>query len=470
MNNENNYQPRRNSDASYGSNGDYRQKRPRISTPANRNERASFNPNFYKENRPYRASTRVENGENSSENGNYNSYKNENRDYNRPQREGNYGNSYGQRPSYNREGSGNSYQRPYNRDNNGGYQPRPYNRDENSEQRSYGNSHNRGGYNSDNRSSYGDRNQQRSGNNYGNRPHYNSYNRNDNQQGGFRRNNNQGSGGFRPNYGEKFQRSNDGYNPNNKYSQKKQIEYKKQFVDLSQPMRLNKYLANSSTCSRREADEFIAAGVVSVNGTVVTELGTKIIPATDKVLFHDQLVTLEKKVYVLLNKPKNCVTTSDDPQERLTVLDLVKEACSERIYPVGRLDRNTTGVILLTNDGDLTSKLTHPKYDKKKIYQVKLDRDLPQEDLQKLLDGIVLEDGEMKADDVSYIKEDDFRTIGIEIHSGKNRIVRRMFEHLNYRIGSLDRVYFAGLTKKNLPRGKWRYLSESEVNMLKMSN
>ncbi|MDR2684637.1 MAG: rRNA pseudouridine synthase, partial [Prevotellaceae bacterium] len=363
-----------------------------------------------------------------------------------------------------REGSNSGQQRPYSREGNNSGQ-RFYNREGNGN-RNYNNNYNRGeNYNSENRPerhSFSDRNQQQhSGNSYGNRNFSSNYNRNNN-------NDNQGSG-FRQNYGEKFSRS-DNYDPNNKYSQKKQIEYKKQFVDLSKPMRLNKFLANSSTCSRREADEFITAGVVSVNGNVVTELGTKIIPASDKVHFHDQLVTLEKKVYVLLNKPKNCVTTSDDPQERLTVLDLVKNACTERIYPVGRLDRNTTGVILLTNDGDLTSKLTHPKYDKKKIYQVKLDRDLPQSDMQQILNGVTLEDGEMKADDISYIKENDYRTVGIEIHSGKNRIVRRIFEHLNYRIVSLDRVYFAGLTKKNLPRGKWRFLSEPEVNMLKMSN
>ncbi|MGL5732035.1 MAG: pseudouridine synthase, partial [Bacteroidales bacterium] len=174
------------------------------------------------------------------------------------------------------------------------------------------------------------------------------------------------------------------------------------------------------------------------------------------------------KVYVLLNKPKDCVTTSDDPQERLTVLDLVKNACTERIYPVGRLDRNTTGVLLLTNDGDLASKLTHPKYDKKKVYHVWLDKDVEMEDIKQIASGIELEDGEIHADAISYADEDDAKQIGIEIHSGKNRIVRRIFEHLGYRVLKLDRVMFAGLTKKNLPRGRWRYLTQDEVNMLKM--
>lgn len=248
------------------------------------------------------------------------------------------------------------------------------------------------------------------------------------------------------------------------------IKYSKSFVDTSKPIRLNKFIANSNICSRREADEFIKAGVVSVNGQIVTELGVKIIPDKDKVHFHDQLVSMDKKVYILLNKPKNVITTADDPKERMTVLDLVKGACSERIYPVGRLDRNTTGVLLLTNDGDLTSKLTHPKYEKKKIYHVRLDRPFEQQDMEAMQNGLVLEDGEIKADDISYVKDDDKKQVGIEIHSGRNRIVRRMFEHLKYNVVALDRVYFAGLTKKNLTRGRWRHLSENEVNFLKMNS
>ena len=494
MSNENNFQPNGNSDDSNGNgnnngngNGNdngQRANRQRFVRPRD----TSFNPNFYRENRAYKPSLRDENGNYNPENRSYNregnNYNSERpqRNYNnynsdRPQRS--YNNNREDRPqrsynNYNREDRpqrsyDNNSERPqrnYNNYNNGDRPQRSYNNynnynREDRPQRSYDNNWERpqrnynqeGGYqqrgNYNNQNSFGNRN-------YGNRQ--NSGNGNRYQNGDRRPNYNNQEGGFRKNYGEKFNRD-ENYNPNAKYSQRKQFEYKQQFIDYSKPMRLNKFLANSSTCSRREADEFIVAGVVKVNDKVVTELGTKIIPATDKVHFHDQLVGLEKKVYILLNKPKNCVTTSEDPQERLTVLDLVKNACSERIYPVGRLDRNTTGVMLLTNDGDLTSKLTHPKHDKKKIYQIGLDKDFAQEDMQKLLDGIMLEDGEMKADDVSYVKEDNLKTIGIEIHSGKNRVVRRMFEHLGYKIYRLDRVYFAGLTKKNLARGKWRYLS-----------
>ena len=247
---------------------------------------------------------------------------------------------------------------------------------------------------------------------------------------------------------------------------KKRIEYQEENVDPNEPLRLNKYLANAGICSRREADEYIQSGVVSVNGEVVTELGTKVL-RSDEVKFHDQIVTLEKKVYVLLNKPKGFVTTSDDPQQRNTVMDLVKDACPERIYPVGRLDRNTTGVLLLTNDGDMASKLTHPKFLKKKVYHVFLDKNVAVEDLQKIAEGIELEDGEIHADAVEYADERDKSQVGIEIHSGKNRIVRRIFEALGYRVIRLDRVLFAGLTKKNLRRGDWRFLTEREVEMLR---
>lgn len=257
------------------------------------------------------------------------------------------------------------------------------------------------------------------------------------------------------------------YDPNAKYSTKKQLEYRKQVVDLTKPVRLNKFLANAGICSRREADEFIQAGVISVNGEIVTELGTKVMHA-DKILFHNQPVRSERKVYLLLNKPKDCVTTAEDTHARTTVLDLVKNACSERIYPVGRLDRNTTGVILLTNDGDLASKLTHPKYDKKKIYHVALDKPLVAEHYEAILGGVVLEDGKIAADSLEFVKDGDFKQVGIEIHSGQNRVVRRIFEKLGYRVVRLDRVYFAGLTKKSLPRGKYRFLNEREVNMLKM--
>ena len=248
---------------------------------------------------------------------------------------------------------------------------------------------------------------------------------------------------------------------------KKRIEYAENNIDPTQPLRLNKFLANAGVCSRREADDFIEAGVVTVNGEVVTELGTKIL-RTDEVRFHDQPVTLEKKVYVLLNKPKDYVTTTDDPQQRKVVMDLVKDACPERIYPVGRLDRNTTGVLLLTNDGDLASKLTHPKFLKKKVYHVFLDKNVTAYDMQQIADGISLDDGEIKADAIEYASPTDKKQVGIEIHSGKNRIVRRIFESLGYHVTKLDRVQFAGLTKKNLRRGDWRFLTEKEVDMLRM--
>ena len=294
------------------------------------------------------------------------------------------------------------------------------------------------------------------------------------QQGGYRpRNNYNNGGGYqqRGGYGQRpqggFRKRTADYDPNAKYSMKKRIEYKEQNYDPNEPLRLNKFLANAGVCSRREADEFIQAGVVTVNGEVVTELGTKVL-RSDVVRFHDEPVTLEKKVYVLLNKPKDYVTTSDDPQQRKTVMDLVKNACPERIYPVGRLDRNTTGVLLLTNDGDLASKLTHPKYLKKKIYHVYLDRNVTAHDLQRIAEGVILDDGEIKADDIQYADPVDKKQVGIEIHSGKNRIVRRIFESLGYKVTKLDRVQFAGLTKKNLKRGDWRYLTEDEVDRLRM--
>ena len=226
-------------------------------------------------------------------------------------------------------------------------------------------------------------------------------------------------------------------------------------------------MANAGICSRREADKDIEAGLVTVNGQVVTELGTKVL-RTDEVKFHDQTVSMEDKIYVVLNKPKDYVTTSDDPEKRKTVMDLVKNACPERIYPIGRLDRNTTGVLLLTNDGDMASKLMHPKFLKKKIYHVHLNRAVTEEDMKQILDGVELEDGVMKADAVEYASESDKKQVGIEIHSGKNRIVRRIFEHQGYRVVKLDRVYFAGLTKKNLRRGQWRFLTPQEVSMLRM--
>ena len=225
-------------------------------------------------------------------------------------------------------------------------------------------------------------------------------------------------------------------------------------------------MANAGVCSRREADDFIQAGVITVNGEVVTTLGAKINP-TDKVMFHDQLIRRERKVYILLNKPKNTVTTTDDPQERQTVLDIVRNACTERIYPVGRLDRNTTGVLLLTNDGDLAARLTHPKFGKKKVYAATIDKDLTEEDYNLIMQGVEL-DGDIVVPDALEFTKDDRRHIGLEIHSGQNRVVRRMFEKVGYKVMQLDRVSFAGLTKKNVQRGKYRFLTPKEVAMLQM--
>ena len=257
------------------------------------------------------------------------------------------------------------------------------------------------------------------------------------------------------------------YDPNAKYSAKKRAAYREAMIDPNAPLRLNKFLSNAGVCSRREADNYIEAGLVTVNGVVVTELGTKVSPSDD-VRFNNERINPERKVYVLLNKPKDCVTTVDDPQERKTVLDCLRGIGKERIYPVGRLDRNTTGVLLLTNDGDMAAKLTHPKFMKKKIYHVTCDKNVAMSDMDLLVNGIELEDGHVYADEVTYVNDADRSQIGIEIHSGKNRIVRRMLEHLGYRVNKLDRVLFAGLTKKNLRRGDWRYLTDKEVNMLRM--
>ena len=351
----------------------------------------------------------------------------------------------GYRPRYNQDGE--QQHGGYQPRQQGGYRPR-YNQDGEQQQGGYqprqqGGYQQRGGYGQRQQGGY----QQRGG--YG-------------QQGGY-----QQRGGYGQQGGYQQRQRTPGYDPNAKYSMKKRIEYKEENYDPNEPLRLNKFLANAGICSRREADEFIQAGVVTVNGEVVTELGTKI-KRTDEIKFHDQPVTLEKKVYVLLNKPKDCVTTSDDPQQRKTVMDLVKNVCPERIYPVGRLDRNTTGVLLLTNDGDLASKLTHPKFLKKKVYHVYLDKNVTAHDMQQIAQGIELEDGEIHADAIEYASDTDKSQVGIEIHSGKNRIVRRIFEHLGYRVVKLDRVQFAGLTKKNLRRGDWRFLTEKEVEMLRM--
>ena len=405
----------------YNNNGD-RPQRPRFNPNSeDGGDQRSYRPrtNYNREGgeqRPYTPRPRFNNGEEGGER------------------------QYRPRTNYNREGG---EQRPYT--------PRPrFNSGEGGEQRSYTPRPRTGGYNQGGDRPY--------------RPRTGGYNQGGDRPYRPRTGGYQGGGYNRP-----YRPRTADYNPNAKYSLKKQIEYKDILTDPNEPIRLNKFLANAGICSRREADEFITAGVVSVNGEVVTELGTKI-KRTDEVKFHDEPVSIERKTYILLNKPKDCVTTSDDPQERKTVMDFVKGACKERIYPVGRLDRNTTGVLLLTNDGDLASKLTHPKYLKKKIYHVYCDKNVTKADLDQIAAGVTLDDGEIHADAISYASETDKSQVGIEIHSGKNRIVRRIFESLGYKVIKLDRVYFAGLTKKGLRRGDWRYLTEQEVNMLRMGS
>jgi len=432
------YRPRTNSYNREGGDRPYRPSYNRYNNNGDRPQRPRFNPNSEDggDQRSYRPRT------------NYNREGGEQRPYSpRPRFNSGEGGErqYRPRTNYNREGG---EQRPYTpRPRIGGYNreggeqrpysPRPrFNSGEGGEQRSYTPRPRIGGYNQGGDRPY--------------RPRTGGYS----QGGGYNR-------PYRPRTAD--------YNPNAKYSLKKQIEYKDILTDPNEPIRLNKFLANAGICSRREADEFITAGVVSVNGEVVTELGTKI-KRTDEVKFHDEPVSIERKTYILLNKPKDCVTTSDDPQERKTVMDFVKDACKERIYPVGRLDRNTTGVLLLTNDGDLASKLTHPKYLKKKIYHVYCDKNVTKADLDRIAAGVTLDDGEIHADAISYASDTDKSQVGIEIHSGKNRIVRRIFESLGYKVIKLDRVYFAGLTKKGLRRGDWRYLTEQEVNMLRMGS
>lgn len=406
--------------------------------------RNNYNNNYNDENR----------GGYRNNNYNNNRYNNSNSDY-RPRRQ--YNNNYeGGETNGNYVADRNrQYGGGYNRQNNqneGGY--RRYNNHNNNSYRRFdnegGNNGERqeGGYRSYNRQGGNQNNRRNGGNSYGNQNRQGRYNNN-----GRARYNESGM----PRGGKSF------------VPRPRPVEYEQEIPDPETQIRLNKFMANAGICSRREADEFIQQGLVKVNGVVVTELGTKI-SHSDTVEYDEKLVALERKTYILLNKPKDCVTTVDDPNGRMTVMDLVKGACTERIYPVGRLDRNTTGVLLLTNDGELASKLTHPKYVKKKIYHVWTDKDITEDDMQRIADGIELEDGPIHADAISYATETDRNQAGIEIHSGRNRIVRRIFEHLGYHVTKLDRVYFAGLTKKNLTRGRWRYLTQEEVNYLKMGS
>ena len=397
--------PRREAD-----NEEQREFRPRV---ANKEKRSSYNPHFTSDNRlrpEYEErKPRAERGERSG------------RSFNRPER--------GERTerSFNRPERGERSERSFNRSERGERTERNFNRSERGErtERSF------------NRPERGERTER-------------SFNRPERGERTERRGDAKGGAkrGFASKRDEK-PRSYPKYNPNR----------------VTGEIRLNRFISQSGVCSRREADEFILAGVVTVNGQVVTELGTKILP-TDEVRFNDEKLQGEKHVYIVLNKPKGYVTSLEDPHADKTVMDLLRDACSERVYPVGRLDKNSLGLLLITNDGDVTRQLTHPSYRKKKIYEVTLDKPLTRADMETLTEGITLEDGDIFADEVAYASEDK-KTVGVEIHSGRNRIVRRMFEHLGYTVQKLDRVYYAGLTKKNLKRGEWRFLTKDEVMRLK---
>ncbi|MBR6362481.1 MAG: pseudouridine synthase [Bacteroidales bacterium] len=385
-----------------------------------------------------------------------------NRNYGDNQERRSYGDrsqrSYGDRPR--RNYGDNQERRSYGDRQQRSYGDRP--------QRSYGDNQERRSYGDRQQRSYGDRPQRPYGDNdrrsYGEgRPRRNF---GDNRQGGR-------PAGRKPGFAAKRQapRKDEGIS---KMLARKPIISDMQFSDndtvkapIKEEIRLNKFIANSGVCSRREADQLIQAGVVTVNGEVVTELGTKVNILKDEVKFNGETLKGEEKVYIIMNKPKGYVTTASDPHAEKTVMDLLK-GCTARVFPVGRLDKSTTGVLMFTNDGDIAEKLTHPSYDKKKIYQVILDRPVAQEDFNKILAGVELSDGPVAADELEYIDSEDHKKIGIEIHSGKNRIVRRIFESLGYDVKALDRVYFAGLTKKGLKKGEWRFLTEGESNILKM--
>ena len=379
--------------------------------------------------------------------------------------------SYGSRPSF----GGNSENR-YSADNSGrrSYGDRPRNSAHNPESRSYGSRPRISADNSERRS-FGERprNSADKSRSFGERKSFadkkRSFDRKPGSRPGLK-----GFGGRKRSYGDmNYFRNEDESGISRMINRRPQIDsgtYSDNdmvMTPIKEEVRLNKFIANSGICSRREADNFILAGVVTVNGEVVTELGTKININTDDVRFNGERLKGESKVYIVMNKPKGYVTTASDPHADKTVMDLLKK-CPSRVFPVGRLDKNTTGVLMFTNDGEIAEKLTHPSYDKKKIYQVSLDSKLKQEDFDKIMSGVELSDGIIAADALEYIEDDDHRKLGIEIHSGKNRIVRRIFESLGYEVKALDRVYFAGLTKKGIKRGDWRYLTEGETNLLKM--
>ena len=404
-----------------GSTGGDRPRRPRISN----GERRSFDGE-----RPRRSYSDNSNGERKS-------YGND-----RPRRS--FGENNSERKSY-----GTGERRSYGYGND---RPRRSFGENNGERRPYGENQERRTYGSDRpRRSFGDRPHRPAGNGGFRNSAKKSYNRKDLNY--FR---NEDESGINRMISRRPQAEDHAFSDNDMVK-----------APVKEEIRLNKYIANSGVCSRREADNFILAGVVTVNGEVVTELGTKVNIYTDDIRFNGERLKGEEKVYIVMNKPKGYVTTASDPHADKTVMDLLK-GCGARVFPVGRLDKNTTGVLMFTNDGEIAERLTHPSYDKKKIYQVSLDNKLKREDYEKILSGVELTDGVIAADELEYIEEDDHRKLGIEIHSGKNRIVRRIFESLGYEVKALDRVYFAGLTKKGLKRGEWRFLTEGEINLLRM--
>ena len=427
-------------------------------------KRHSYNPNFTRDNQLTERNRRQ--AEFRSERGHYGRSEGE-RNYNReggyPQRERSFNREernfnreerpYGQRErSFSREGGYPQRERSFNREErNFNREERPYGQRERSFNRE-------GGYQQRERSfNREERNFNREERPYGQRE------RSLSREGGFKRAGAKPAG--RKPFGERRSEPKPFVNTANHYTLENYPSY-----DAPQQegaIRLNRYISMSGICSRREADEYITRGEITVNGAVVTELGSKVMPG-DVVCYNGEQIQNEKKVYIVMNKPKGFVTTLDDPHADKSVMDLVKNACNERIYPVGRLDKNSVGVLLLTNDGDLAKRLTHPTYEKKKIYQVSLDKHLTRADMEQMILGITLEDGDIAADDICYVDDPKMKNaVGIEIPSGRNRIVRRMFEHMGYHVGKLDRVYFAGLTKQKLKRGEWRFLTEKEVAMLK---
>src|SRR5574344_718111 len=453
-------------------NNEKRGRRPRIARKSN-GEREQRRSNSYRNSRNF-DSDRENRGFNRKEDGDRDkrrSYNSQDRDFNNEDRgERRERRSYSNdRGGYRGEDRGFSHEdrgerrerRPYNREDRGFNSE---DRGERRERRSYSND--RGGYNSGDREDRGDRRSRSNSREGGFNRRDKDYSR---QDRGYSRDNNHTD---RRSYDDRT-RNRNGYERRNS----KRMSFEKGNSEgYEAPMRtnedglirLNKYISNSGICSRREADDLIKAGAVTVNGQVVTEMGHKVKPE-DVIVYGGERLSSERKKYLLLNKPKGYITTLDDPQKRNTVLTLIEDACRERLYPVGRLDRNTTGLLLFTNDGDLTKKLTHPSFGARKIYSADLDKPLKKDDIEHLLSGVELEDGMAQAAQVDYNDSgEDKKSVGIELHSGKNRIVRRMFESLGYEVVKLDRVSFAGLTKKALPRGAWRFLTDQEVAFLKM--